>query len=467
VEPTETPTEEAEQGPDSPLDLDELDPVVQAAAQAAQAWLARLGEAMRPEDQVMSLPYGDVDAAAAAVHDPQLYERAVARAGTTLPDFDVTTTPALSSPSGYLSAQGIRSAVPDSTILVTDAMFEAPAPALAETEGRTVVVTSSATAEGGPGPGSRTSTTSMRQRLLSEAAVRFLRGDHAPLTMVVPHDWNPSDGSSEFFSGLDAAWLDLTSVQAVTRAAVPTPVPGATLHYPKWQAAAQLDKPNFDSADKLIRSGVTLQNLLTLNNLVAGTVEDEAFGTVSYYARTRPIENRASADGSRLWIESRLRRVHIEAPRAVTLSSSSGRFQATVTNDLDQPVTVAIGARADDRLAIDGPRRIEVGAKRRVAVLLTARTNENGIHPVVLVVNDKRGAPLGATTSLTVRSAQVSNVIWLFIGVGCALLFGAIGVRLFRRVRNARRAPQESRDSPDGDGAEPTDHQQPAGAATR
>ena len=34
--------------------------------QAAQAWLARLGEAMRPEDQVMSLPYGDVDVAAAA-----------------------------------------------------------------------------------------------------------------------------------------------------------------------------------------------------------------------------------------------------------------------------------------------------------------------------------------------------------------------------------------------------------------
>ena len=104
--PTETPTAEAETAPDSPLDLDELDPVVQAAAQAAKAWLARLGEAMRPEDQVMALPYGDVDVAAAATHDPQLYERAVARAGTTLPGFDVTTSPVLSSPSGYLTAAG-------------------------------------------------------------------------------------------------------------------------------------------------------------------------------------------------------------------------------------------------------------------------------------------------------------------------------------------------------------------------
>jgi hypothetical protein len=285
---------------------------------------------------------------------------------------------------------------------------------------------------------------------------------------VVPHDWNPSDGSGAFFSGLDPGWLDLTSVQAVSRAAPPTTVVGATLRYPRWQKAAELDQPNFDSADKLIRSGAALQNLLTLNNLVSGTVTDQALGTVSYYARTRPIENRASADGSRVWIESRLRRVRVEVPgRAVTLSSSSGRFQATVTNDLDQPVTVTITARADDRLTIDSPPTIDVPANRRVAVLLTARTNENGIHEVTLVVSDKRGTPLGATTGLTIRSAQVSNVIWLFVGIGCALLFGAIGVRLFRRVRNARRAPQEAGDSPDDDGAEPTDHKEPAGAATR
>ncbi len=466
-EPTETPTEESESDPGSPLDLDELDPVVQAAAQAAQAWLARLGEAMRPEDQVMSLPYGDVDVAAAATHDPQLYERAVARAGTTLPGFDVTTSPVLSSPSGYLTAEAIRAAVPGSTILLTDAMFEAPAPALADTEGHQVVVASTAAGEGGPGPGTRTSITSMRQRLVSEAAVRFLRGGRAPLTMVVPHDWNPTDGSGAFFSGLDAGWLDLTSVQAVSRAAAPTSVVGATLRYPKWQQAAELDQPNFDSADALMRSGVALQNLLTLNNLVSGTVTDQALGSVSYYARTRPIENRASADGSRVWIESRLRRVHVEAPRAVTLSSSSGRFQATVTNDLDQPVTVTIGARADDQLTIDGPPTIEVGPNRRVAVLLTARTDENGIHEVTLVVTDKRGTPLGATTGLTIRSAQVSNVIWLFVGIGCALLFGAIAVRLFRRVRNARRAPRETGDSPDDDGADPTDQKEPAGAATR
>jgi hypothetical protein len=470
-EPAGTPSADSEPLPESPLDLDALDPVVKTAAQAAQAWLARLREAMRPEDQVLTLPYGDVDVAAAVQHDPQLYERAVARAGTTLPGFDVTTTPVLASPSGYLPTQAIQAAMPGSTILLTDAMFDGPAPALANTEGRDVVVASTAAGEGGPGPDSRTTVTAMRQRLLSEAAVRFLRGHGTPLTMVVPHDWNPADGGGSYFSGLDADWLDLTSVERVSEAAEPTGVVGATLRYPKWQAAAELGQPSFDAAEALIRAGVALQNLLTLNNLVSGSVTDEALGTTSYSARSRPISNRASADASRAWIDTRLGRVHVEGvPRAVTLSSSTGRFQATIANTLDQPVTVSLEAKADGTLTIDGPRRVDVGANRRVAVLLTARTDENGIHDVTLVVTDKRGTPLGASTSLTVRSAQVSNVIWLFLGIGCALLFGAIGVRLFRRLRSARRAPADDADDADEGTAErgqAPDHAEPAGAGTR
>ena len=105
--------------------------MVQAAAEAAQSWLDRLGEAMRPEDQVLSLPYGDVDVAGAARARPgALPARAVARAGTTLPGFDVTTAP------GPVLTQrlpeqpkGIEAADPSSTILLTDQMFDAPAPA--------------------------------------------------------------------------------------------------------------------------------------------------------------------------------------------------------------------------------------------------------------------------------------------------------------------------------------------------
>jgi hypothetical protein len=460
------PTAEPENSGGSPLDLDELDPVVQAAAQAAQAWLARLGEAMRSQDQVLALPYGDVDVAAAAAQDPQLYQRAVARSGTTLSGLDVTTTPVVASPGGFLDTAGLRVAAPDATILLTDAMFDDQPPAEAVIDGREVLVTSTGAAEGGPGPDERTAVTAMRQRLLSEAAVRFLQRDRAPLTVVLAHDWNPSSGAT-FFAGLDADWLDLTSVQTVRDAATAEPVAGSSLRYPAWQQAAELDQASFDAANALIRSGAALQNLLSLNNLVSGTVTNQALGSTSYSARTRPIANRRSAEQSRAWISQRLAQVSVSAPRAVTLSSSSGQFGATITNRLDEPVTVALDAESDDRLAIAGPRRVEVPANGRTTVLLTARTGENGIHPVRLVLTDKRGTPLGATTSLSIRSAQVSNVIWLFLAIGAALMFGAIGVRLFRRVRGAHRGPTHAERRPSGDEPATSEDKEPAGAGGR
>ncbi len=45
-----------------------------------------------------------------------------------------------------------------------------------------------------------------------------------------------------------------------------------------------------------------------------------------------------------------------------------------------------------------------------------------------------------------IRAAQVSGVIWLIMGSGAVLLFGAIAVRLVRRVRAAR---AEQHDQPD------------------
>ena len=56
------------------------------------------------------------------------------------------------------------------------------------------------------------------------------------------------------------------------------------------------------------------------------------------------------------------------------------------------------------------------------------------------MLTDTDGTPLGSSDSLPIRSNRVSNVIWLILGTGVALLFGAILVRLFRRIRAAARS---------------------------
>jgi len=60
------------------------------------------------------------------------------------------------------------------------------------------------------------------------------------------------------------------------------------------------------------------------------------------------------------------------------------------------------------------------------------------------MVTDGAGAPLGSSDQLPIRSAQVSGVIWLILGTGVALLFGAIAVRLFRRLRARRVAGSDA-----------------------
>ncbi|MGB0101618.1 MAG: DUF6049 family protein, partial [Nocardioides sp.] len=237
----------------------------------------------------------------------------------------------------------------------------------------------------------------------------------------------------------DLEWLNLASVADAT-ARTAREVPVERLDYPEEQAALELDASSFAAADDLVRAGESLQNLLTRNDLVASEVRDEALSDVSYADRADPSRGMTSAGASRSWIDTRLRSVRIDAPPAVILSSGSGRFATVVTNALDHPVSVRIRAVAEAPLEVSVPTdTIELAPDSRTTVLLDASSAAVGIRNLTLELTDIDGVPIGSSDELPIRSNRVSNVIWLIIGTGVALLFGAIVVRLFRRIRTARR----------------------------
>jgi hypothetical protein len=344
----------------------------------------------------------------------------------------------VASPSGYLSAESLRTVDRDAVILVTDRML-AKAPAVASVRGRRLVATSSGAIEGGPAPGDPRGTIALRQRILAEAAVRFLKPARSPLVVLLPPDWVPPTSGS-FFSGFDLEWLDLTSVTGATEALPAQSRSADEMRYPERQTIFELDAANFSAANALRRAGETLQALLTLNNLIGGTVTDQALASTSYAARARPDSNRAAADRSRQWIEERMQEVRVSTPSAVTLSSINGSFPASIFNDLDQPVTVSLAARgSDEELRIADVGEVDLLPQGSTTVLLEARTDTPGVHNVTIVVTDKTGRPLGGSDELSIRSARVSNVIWLFLAAGIGLLFGTIAFRLVRRVRAAQR----------------------------
>jgi Family of unknown function (DUF6049) len=408
-----------------------------AASAPGAAWLERLREAL-DGDEVLTLPYGDVDVSAAAERGPEMYERAARRTGTVLDAWEVDTTPAIESPSGYLRPEAIRLAQAGSTAMVTDRMFGLPAPAVARVNGRTVTVTSSGAAEGGPGPDDPLGPMAVRQRILSEAALRLLSPGRPPLVVVLPEQWNPTS-TARFYSGIDVPWLDLTSLDSVTTERGQR-VEDDQLNYPESQVVRELDAANFASAEALMRIGRTLDEVLARNDEISEEVLDEALTGLSHSSQEHPDASRAEADRARRHISRQLASIRVDAPPAVTLSSTTGRFSATIANNLDHPVRVRVESRADSPLTISDTDTIEVAAGGRSSVLLEAATTQLGVHNVELVVTAEDGTPLGSTATLPVRSAQVSQVIWLILGTGVALLFGAIVVRLVRRVRRARAA---------------------------
>ena len=435
--PTESPSATTGTG-EALTDPTDPDRAVAAAAVQGQEWLDRLPTALAGK-QLLTLPYGDVDASAASHLAPELLTGAHTTSLIAMAELGLTGSPAIGSPNGFINPQAIRDADPGTTVLATNAAVGIDAPTLADVDGHEVVLTSATAVEGGPGPDDPLATVAVRQRILSEAAVRLLSPGNEPLVVTLPTDWAPLDIRG-FYTGLDVDWIDLSRVSDLTDSVVeaPEPVPAEDFVYPEFQQDFELDAANFNAAEELIGAGGTMQQVLTLNTTVGEAVTREAYTGLSYWQRARVNEARAAATRSRLWIENTLGGVTVHGPPSVTLSSATGQFPATVRNGLDETVLVQIDAAPSSGLTVDVPDPVELDPGESTRLRLSATTEGVGTHTVRLFVATVDGTPLGSSTELPIRSNQVSQIIWIVMIAGGGLLFGAIALRLFRRVRAAR-----------------------------
>jgi hypothetical protein len=135
-----------------------------------------------------------------------------------------------------------------------------------------------------------------------------------------------------------------------------------------------------------------------------------------------------------------LGRVTIDGPVSVTLSSDSGQFPASLRNGLDEPVIVRVAADASNGLSVELPDEVALDPGETTRLRLSASTDRVGSHTVRLYVATTDGTPTGSEAELPIRSNQVSQIIWIVIVAGGGLLFGAIALRLIRRVRRPRPA---------------------------
>lgn len=443
IRPTKQPTDQGEADEEADGDAGgstggESDAELDPGAQAAADWLGDLPDSLFRQ-AVLSLPYGDLDVAAAAQYLPSLYERARALSDRTLAGLDVQSAPAIAPPSGHINETGLQ-LVSDAELLLSeealpeDLLDDAGPPAAVTTSGRLARMYDpeiSAAASG------RTATLPLRQRILAEAAVRSLAGGTRQLLVSLPYDFDPGSGGPGFFEGLDQDFVSLVGVDPATEEDVPDV---EQLVYTQFQAERELDQTGFDVVSELIRAGESLDRLLPENDQIARDLLAEALSTTSYLVRDVPLSATFDATDALDWVRSLLEKVTIEAPEFVILSARSGPFAVTVDNGLDQPVSLQIRYTRNSQLVIRAPDEIVLPADSQQAVNLEARARSIGVHSVRLLVTDDKGRPLGDEVEVSIRSNQVGRIIWVVMGAGVGILFLAIAVRLVRRVRGARAA---------------------------
>jgi hypothetical protein len=450
--PTQTPTdpgsETSTEGPTpetltptAPQPTKEPSEDEAALASAASAWLARF-TLLVGSTPVLTLPFGDLDVSAAVRNDRSRYDQATARSAEVMAALALPSRPAVAPESDVLSPEAIAAVAPETVIMLGDNAFAVPPTSRSSVVrllGHKVVVTSTGAEAGGPGPTAANDPLALRQRLLSEAALRLANDDPAPLVVTLPTVWRGEDAAA-FFGDLEQPWLDLVPAGEVADGSA-VGVPASSLAYTDEDRDAELDSGSFTAATRATDAAALLEQVLTLQTTVEASVREEVLVTLSEQHRLRPRLALRAAGRVEEALRDEIGKITIEVPKAVTLSSDSGPLGATLVNGLDQPVTVQVMTSTDGELtlSLEGDSTRRLGPSARSVLRYRATTDQPGVHNVRLTVTSQDGVPLGSVGELPIRAAQVSALIWIAMAAGALVLFGMIGYRLPGQIR-ARRA---------------------------
>lgn len=291
-----------------------------------------------------------------------------------------------------------------------------------------------------------------------------------PLVVVFPPTWTPPGPDyTQFYDGLDVNWMHLASLADAT-AQRPQPLAPDRFSYPQWQVNHEVDDAAFTSLADLTEEARHLQGVISVENDLTARIRADSLGNLSYAARENAVRSRVATVSTTGWVRQQLDSISVSGPRRVILSSNSGPFSVTITNGLDEPVSVRIQATSSPPMDITVPDRIDLDASSTTTRLLEASTDKLGVHNVTISVTDLEGNPLGASVELPIRAAQVSEVIWLIMGGAVGLLFLAIVLRLIRRIRGTGSSGDDDDDeppSPDHPAGEAAPVPEPAAAPTR
>ena len=417
----------------------------------ARTWLDEL-RAQGSRHPTFSVPYGDLDVAAAArAEDTTTIDRSLRSGLDTLSRYAVTSRPLVAPLNGALKGwmvdrvpQGVPVVLSDDSLPRTDEV-------LLRRGDRPVVVFSSDAlrpdvdaAAAARVDATDSTALGMRQRLLAVTAVRSLTGDTRPLVALLPPSWDPGPDwqASSFFAGLDVPWIEATGLGDVAAQVGPQTPEAADpdFRYLPGQRRAEVPVRVVGHVRDATHAGTKLDDTLVDDDTTGPRIGRQALLAASFYSRRHPAPADDRLSGLEARVDGWLREIRVVAPPFVISSSEEGSFLVPVVNGLDQRVRVALRARVTGpglEVTAPGPAELPGGTRRPFKMQI--RSTAIGVHTVDLDLVTGSGERLYVGPQVPVRTSRVGLVVWVVMAVAAVVFLAAIVVRIVRRVRRRRR----------------------------
>lgn len=284
-----------------------------------------------------------------------------------------------------------------------------------------------------------------RQRFLAETLLHALELNDVEgrlLVVAPPRRWDPSPSWAEaLVDGIrHANWLDSVGLEEAVKPTVVPYVRDAPA-IPEDSAARQLPASMVTNAQSALLDNRRLAAILTRPGKVAPPIEDDLFTSISTAWRTDRVAAEEAQDATVDHLSDLRSKVRIVS-RGGTLADDRGSFPVTVRNQLDQAVVVTLDVTSTDplRLRVTGPDdRIRVAAEGSESRQVELDAVTSGRLSFEAQLKTPRGLPYDDPVTVSVDVRGFGRITLVVFGAAAGLLIIAAGLRIVRRIRNARR----------------------------
>ena len=281
-----------------------------------------------------------------------------------------------------------------------------------------------------------------RQRLLALATIRALHPRQREIAVVTtPFNWDPGPRAARvsLAPAFDSPVLDAVGFAELDDEVATSYVGPVTEYSPTPEMSSTL----LDLTRHLRGTGRTYTQLLSDSGAAAKVFERQLAIAGSATWRWHPHRGEVFVRRATSAMARRIALVTVSGPAFVAMSSSTGRFPLTVSNELDVPVTVQLDVEArNPALRISEVAAFQLAAGQRRDVDVRTRAEGSGVTSVEATLSTTTSRRFGEAWQFDVRATQIGLAIWVVIGVAGSVLLIAVVRRLVARWRASEFRPR-------------------------